>query len=94
MRAFLYLGQISYSVRMVHALVEAPGFKIAQILTGAPEDENSVWTLLVLVIITLVAACLLYHLVEQLCRRAIVAYTNRRMRLEPTSDAAVIRPSP
>lgn len=70
--AFLYLGKISYSIYMVHALVEAPGFKIAQKLTGAPEDKSPSWVLAVMIVVTIAAAAALFHLVEQPARRTLV----------------------
>jgi peptidoglycan/LPS O-acetylase OafA/YrhL len=77
-RLLVYLGQISYSLYMVHALVEAPGFRIGQILTGVPKDHNSLWVLAAVVLLAIVAAALLHHFVEQPCRRMIVARADRR----------------
>lgn len=80
MRVFVYLGQISYSIYMVHALVEAPGFKIAQMVTGAPEDQNSLWVLLILLGVTIGAAAILYHVVERPCRELLVNWFDARDR--------------
>lgn len=77
-RMLTYLGQISYSLYMVHALIEAPGFRIAQIVTGVPKDHHGLGVLALMVVAAIVAAALLYHIVEQPCRHMIVAFADRR----------------
>lgn len=79
-RMLTYLGQISYSLYMVHALIEAPGFRVAQIVTGVPKDQHGLGVLALMVVAAIVAASLLYHIVEQPCRHMIVAYADRRSR--------------
>ncbi len=70
--ALLFLGRISYSIYMVHALVEAPGFLIAQRMTGSIHNQNPVWVLIPLLLIVGLAATVCYHVVEQPGRRWIL----------------------
>lgn len=77
MDGFLYLGRISYSIYMVHALVMSPGFIAAEWLTNSAADQSPSWVVPALLICTLVAAAILYHSVEEPMRRWIVCAWDR-----------------
>lgn len=70
--ALLFLGRISYSIYMVHALIEAPGFLIAQRLTGSSHNQNPTWVLIPLFLMVGLAATACYYVVEQPGRRWIL----------------------
>lgn len=68
-RALLWLGRISYSLYMVHALVQIPGFKLIEMLTGAPDRAAPLWSLPLLTALSLCAAAALCRWVETPARR-------------------------
>lgn len=70
--SLIYLGRISFSIYMVHALVMSPGFIAAEKLLGLAPDESPIWVALILLGVTCVGAALLYHLIEEPCRTWIV----------------------
>ena len=72
-RPAVYLGLISYSIYMVHGLIEMVGFTAVERVFGFPVDMVPIWLLPVFIAGVLVAAALLYHLVEVPARGAILA---------------------
>lgn len=75
-RPLRYLGLISYSLYMVHALVENLGFKVIEIALG--QQIAPIWSLPVVTVAALGAAAVLYHLVEVPGRHFIVTRGRRR----------------
>lgn len=76
--ALRYLGMISYSLYMVHALVEKAVFTMLEMVLGDPVLPS--WTLIFAIVIAVMAASVLYHFIEEPGRR-LVMYLNRRIRL-------------
>lgn len=71
-RSLRYLGLISYSLYMVHALVEKVGFTIGEHLLQ--RETLPVWTLPIMVAAALGSASALYHLVEVPGRRLVMSF--------------------
>ena len=59
-----YLGTISYSVYMTHALVEIVGFRTFEIVGGFPDDSVPLWVLGPMLFLVIIAGSLTYHLIE------------------------------
>lgn len=72
-RALVYGGHISYSLYMVHALVQIIGFGTVERLTDYPPRQLPTWWLAPAIIVTFVAAAALYHFVEEPGRRWITS---------------------
>ena len=70
--ALAYLGTISYSLYMVHALVMSPGFLLAERLLHVPPDQSPDWVVLVVLAVTIACAALLHRWVELPCRTWLV----------------------
>lgn len=68
-RLLLSLGRLSFCLYMVHALVQIPGFKLIEILTGSADRAAPVWALPLLLMVSLCAAALLHRCVEIPARR-------------------------
>jgi peptidoglycan/LPS O-acetylase OafA/YrhL len=82
----VYLGEVSYSLYMVHALVLSLGYRL--LAKAAPLPVLQGWAPLVVLAILVaaqVAASLLFHLVEEPVRRAV---TSRLRRAPPRRSAA------
>lgn len=81
-----YLGTISYSIYMVHAIVEIVGFKLIEILFGFGLGMVPLWMLPFFVVCALVAAALTYHFVEVPGRKLMLAipFRARQMPSQPT----------
>ena len=77
--ALVYGGHISYSLYMVHALVQIIGFKTVERLTDYPPGQLPAWWLIPAIIVTFVAAAALYHFVEEPGRRWISSLGARRV---------------
>lgn len=76
--ALTYVGRISFSIYMIHALVMSPGFIGAEKLLGVAPDESPM-----LLVVTVTGAAMLYHLIEEPCRARIVKAFDR---LKPRSE--------
>lgn len=87
--AMMYLGRISFSIYMVHALVMSPGFVAAEKLLNVAPDQSPDWVAFVLLGVTVAAAAILFHVVEEPCRRWLVALLKRPRvsRVEPVQGA-------
>jgi len=73
-----YLGTISYSIYMVHALVEMVGFKILERVGGWPNDEVPIWTLPIMLAATIVLGSLAYHFIEKPGRHFVLFVSTGR----------------
>lgn len=76
-KVLTYLGTISYSIYMVHAVVEIVGFKLVEILFGFGRGMVPLWMLPIFVIGALVAAVFTYHFVEVPGRRLMLSWGAR-----------------
>ena len=76
--ALVYGGHISYSLYMVHALVQIIGFGTVERLTDYPPGQLPAWWLVPAIIVTFAAAAALYHFVEEPGRRWISSLGARR----------------
>ena len=88
-RPIHYLGLISYSVYMTHALVFMAGFRIKKFVGGA-SDYQPLWFLGIMLVAVPVVGSLMYHFVELPGRTAILksfAQGNRKNSAERTSNA-------
>ncbi len=72
-----FLGRISYSLYMVHGLVQIVGFKLIETLGGWPDGAVPVAFLPLMVALSLAAAWGLFAGVEQPCRRWLVRRSAR-----------------
>ena len=81
----LYLGRISYSLYMVHALVEKAGFTLAERALGT--DLMPLWILPIILAAALAAAAFLHHAVEEPGRRALSSLAIGRRRSDRTIPA-------
>ncbi|GHF74944.1 acyltransferase family protein [Seohaeicola zhoushanensis] len=75
--ALLYLGRISYSLYMVHALVEKAGFSLAERALGT--ELMPLWVLPVMLAAAIAAAAVLYHAVEVPGRRILLPHAAGRL---------------
>lgn len=70
--ALVYLGTISYSLYMVHALVMGPGFLLAERLLQVPPDQSPDWVALAVLAVTIACAAVLHRWLELPCRAWLV----------------------
>ena len=71
-RAIIYLGEISYSIYMVHALVQMVGFTILERSLGVAEDEVPLVFTPLMLFLAIAAGSMLFHVVEVPCRQHII----------------------
>jgi len=81
-RPFVYLGEISYSLYMVHAFILSVVYNLFKIKWISAQIPSALLDWLV-VLLVLVAACVLYHLVEKPGRQLIRNTYIARAHLEP-----------
>lgn len=84
-RAFVYLGRISFSLYMVHAVVEKLIFGVAKSVFHMGEGHFPAWSIPSTVILAIAAAALAYHLVEKPGRRYIMAIKPARRHVQQVS---------
>lgn len=79
-RVLVWLGTISYSLYMVHGVVEKFGFNILERLVGATDDTVPAMFLVPMLLATVLSAALCHRLVERPGREAVIAVlgTSRR----------------
>ena len=70
-----YLGLISYSLYMVHALVEKVGFTLFEVLVG--QTVIPIWVLPIMIAAVISAASMLYHFVEVPGRHFVMSVSQR-----------------
>lgn len=81
-----YLGLISFSLYMVHGLIENVAFRLAEALFGW-HDGAPRWSLPVFVALAILAAAACYHLVEEPGRRLVVRWLAPRRRVPNAGPA-------
>lgn len=69
-RPLRYLGLISYSLYMTHALTEKVGFTLLELLCGA--ETLPLWALALMTALAVAVAALTYHLVEEPGRKLVM----------------------
>lgn len=89
-RWLVYLGRISYSLYMVHAVVEKLIFGAAKSVFHVAEGHFPAWSIPFTVILAIGAAALTYHFVEKPGRRYLMGIEPARRRVQQVSKG----PSP
>ena len=84
-RALVYLGRISYSLYMVHAVVEKVVFRAARTAFHVEDGQFPVWSIAATVMLALGAAALTYHFVEKPGRRFVLGMMAGRRGMPATS---------
>ncbi len=77
-RFSIYLGTISYSIYMVHALVEMVGFKVLEKIGSWPDDGVPLWTLPIMMAVTIGLGSFTYHFIENPGRNLVLALSTRQ----------------
>ena len=87
-RPMRFLGRISYSLYMVHGLVQIVGFKLIETIGGWPDGEVPILFLGPMIGLSLCAGWGLFVLVEEPCRRWLVRrFAAPEVRTQARSDA-------
>lgn len=77
----LYLGRISFSIYMTHALVGMVGFAVLEKLFSFPGDSAAAWGWVPMLGATLITASLAHHLIEEPGQKFVMSL--RRPRAVP-----------
>ena len=80
-----YLGLISYSLYMVHALVEKVGFQVFEMALGT--QSLPVWSMLLVTLIAILVAAATYHWIEKPGRKLVLDVFGRAAPRPPAGAA-------